>query len=86
MAGYVTAKLTKRYQKKPANEVAQNKNRMFVSVLKDMVVSRVDVDIGDYDAVEWTELIDHGGLTHVKIEVGYYSVNYDQECTYCIDL
>lgn len=71
MAGYVTAKLTKRYQKKPANKVAQKKNRMFVSVLKDMVVSRVDVDVGtDYDdTVEWTELIDRGGLTHVKTEV-----------------
>ena len=70
MAGYVTAKLTKRYQKKPANKVAQKKNHMFVSVLKDMVVSRVDVDTGDYDAMEWTELIDRGGLTHVKTEVG----------------
>ena len=70
MAGYVTAKLTKRYQKKPANKVTQKKNRMFVSVLKDMVVSRIDVDVGDYDSVEWTELIDRGGLTHVKTEVG----------------
>ena len=70
MAGYVTAKLTKRYRKKLDNKVAQKKNRMFVSVLKDMVVSRVDVDIGDYDEVEWTELIDRGGLIHVKAEVG----------------
>ena len=70
MAGYVAAKLTKRYQMKPANKVLQKKNRMFVSVLKDMVVSRIDVDVGDYDAVEWTELIDRGGLTHVKTEVG----------------
>lgn len=70
MAGYVTAKLIKRYQKKSANKAAQKKNRMFVSVLKEMVISRADVDIGDYDAVEWTELIDRGGLTHVKTEVG----------------
>ena len=70
MAGYVTAKLTKRYWKKLANKVAQKKNRMFMSVLKDMVVSRVDVDVGDYDEVEWTELIDRGGLIHVKAEVG----------------
>ena len=44
---------------------------MFVCILKGMVINRIDVDIGDYDTVEWTELIDCGGLTHVKIEVGY---------------
>lgn len=71
MAGYVTAKLIKCYQKKSANEAAQKKNRMFVCVLKGMVINRIDVDIGDYDTVEWTELIDRGGLTHVKTEVGY---------------
>ena len=71
MAGYVTAKFVKRYQKKSANEAAQKKNRMFVCVLKGMVINRIDVDIGDYDTVEWTELIDRGGLTHVKTEVGY---------------
>ena len=70
MAGYVTTKLIKRYQKKSANKATQKKNRMFVSVLKEMVISRIDVDIGDYDAVEWTELIDRGGLTHVNNEVG----------------
>ena len=41
-----------------------------MSDLKEMVISRADVDIGDYDAVEWTELIDRGGLTHIKTEVG----------------
>ena len=53
------------------DEAAQKKNRMFVCVLKGMVINRIDVDIGDYDTVEWTELIDRGGLTHVKTEVGY---------------
>ena len=36
-----------------------------------MVINRIDEGIGDYDTVEWTELIDHGRLTHAKTEVGY---------------
>ena len=31
-------------------------------VLKEMMISKVDVDIGDYDVAESSELIDQGGL------------------------
>ena len=58
MASNMTAKL-KRYQK------SGNK----VSALKDMMMSGIDVDIGKYDAVEWTELIGYGRLSHVDTEV-----------------
>ena len=44
MSGYVTSKFIKRYQKKSPNKLVQKKRHMFVSVLQDMVISRVAID------------------------------------------
>ena len=57
------------YQKKSTHPAVQRKRQMFVAVLKEMKADRSDQDDKEDCTSEWTELIDRGGLLHVRSEV-----------------
>lgn len=75
MAGYVSIKLLKKYQKPTKHEELKIKHQFFVKVLRQMQATDQpgDVDtLSDYTRL-WSELIDRGGLYHISDEVSIES-------------
>lgn len=71
MAGYVAFKLIKKFTKIAKNSRVQTKRNLFVHVLKGMKADNQPGEpetLLDYTKV-WTELVDRGGLYHVKDNV-----------------
>ena len=65
--------MIKQYSKTSSDAAVHKKCKTFVSILKGMILDRSAVDLGTEEAMdarmEWTQLIDRGGLVHVKAEV-----------------
>ena len=71
MGGYVAVKLKKKFWKKTKNPELEKKRKMFVQVLTSM---EADDQVDSVDSIEdyttmWTNLIDRGGLYHIKDSV-----------------
>ena len=71
MGGYVAVKLKKKFCKTTKNPELEKKRKMFVQILTSM---EADDQMDSVDSIEdyttmWTNLIDRGGLYHIKAEV-----------------